>query len=944
MTSSFSYSRREHLETPKRNCCHIVRFRRAEAVLWRQGRWQHFIFGRRDHAHADCHGTAQLSDFTFMRMTERIKAFVARIILIAALLVIGCSFAFAQCQALTSARPRIYLPNAGYGSYATVKDRLNAARLASSPEWQAVYNQATPYLTTEPTPYFYDSIAFEMAMMYAIDPTEYKAYGVRSLHFLYEALQSLAPTVDIVSATNANPTVFTTRAPHGLSTGTYTAPVWGGTENWAAFNQTKSYLITIVDPTHFSVALDSTSFGTLTGKMTVSNNGFTNLNQARWNTPDMAAAWDWAHPLIVGNLTADQINMIENVMTAAITFVATNPYEFSGVTPYPTGGIGNLTIGPLSGALQMAVAFSGDVLGMDTICNQLRTTFLLLAPIYTTGTTGVGYKIFPLGHGGAYVESSEYAPEVHFYLMTYLQTMLGATGENLYSKIGTWPVDSLQFLFHDISPGNSAVGGQWGELFFYGDNLHGALHNTLAGISRQDVQQLAYYLCSTGDTTHCAYAEYWLQNVFTEANQAKYTNDTVSPQLYAPNEFLWYDPNIAANNPKGTAYGTDYLADGSGIMLSRSAWTTSATWVGFKGGALRGADEDHFHPDILTFSIYRNGDWLTNELMNYSGPKMTRFYNVPLPETNMLGTTYEGSNSPSSPDNIFAWGTAGMVNNGSITQYDSNTSIGYVYAEANASTVYRGQSSTFTSPPYTATVNTVIRDFLYLKPDTYVVEDRLAYDNALQAEWNIQALSNPGAPSGNTFTLGSLSGNNALNIAVISPAVPSYSVVTPSTQASELNSNGGSGCSGGAGVGCASQWRVQITSGKTTTSEQYFMVMQSGATGFTPLAVTRLAATNAIAAQFGGYVVMGLTDTSQTGITRSYTYTSNATIQHIGMGFRPSTAYSVDRSVLGIVKISGGTGGANDITTTSGGILLFATGSSVQGPLGPPTIRIITRQ
>jgi hypothetical protein len=520
VTSSPIYSRREHQEPLKRNCSYTVRFRRAEAVLWRQGCRQHFIFGWPERIYARCHGTTQISESALMAMTKRIKVFVARIILIAAILMIGCSFAFAQCQALTSVRPRIYLPNAGYGSFATVEARLNAARLANSLEWQGVYNQATPYLTTEATPYYYDSIAFEMAMMYAINPTGYQAYGVRSLHFLYEALQSLAPTVDIVSATNANPTVFATRAPHGLSTGIYTAPVWGGTGNWAAFNQAKSYLITVVDPTHFSVAIDSTSFGVLTGKMTVSNNGFTNLNQARWNTPDMAATWDWAHPLIAANLTADQINMIENVMTAAITFVATNPYEFSGATPNPTGGIGNLTIGPLSGALQMAVAFSGEVPGMDTICNQLRTTFLLLAPIYTTGTTGVGYKIFPLGHGGAYVESGEYAPEVHFYLMTYLQTMLGATGENLYSKIGTWPVDSLQFLFHDISPGNSAVGGQWGELFFYGDSLYGALHNTLAGISRQDVEQLAYYLCSTGDKTHCAYAEYWLQNVFTGANQA----------------------------------------------------------------------------------------------------------------------------------------------------------------------------------------------------------------------------------------------------------------------------------------------------------------------------------------------------------------------------------------------------------------------------------------
>jgi hypothetical protein len=913
-------------------------------VFLRQSLRQHFVLGRPDGADAVCHDIAQLSESTFLRMPRRIKRFVASIILITAFWAIGCSFAFAQCQAITSSHPRLYLPNSAYGSYSTVKDRLNAARLANSPEWQAIYNEATPYLTTEIASYYYDSMAFEMAMMYAIDPADYQAYGVRSLHFLAEAQQFLAPTVDITAATNGNPTVFTTASAHGLSTGTYIAPVWGGTGNWAALNQANAYKITVVNATHFSVAIDSTSFGPLTGKMTVTNtNEFTELNQARWNTPDMAATWDWAHPLIAGNLTADQINMIENVMTAAITFVATNPYEFIGSTPYPTGGIGNLTIGPMSGALQMAVALSGEVPGMNTICNELRATFLQVAPIYTTGTARSGYVIYPFAYGGAHVESMEYAPETEFFLMTYLQTMRGATGENLYSQIGTFPTALLQFQFEDTSPGTASSGGSLGEQFGYGDIIFADQHQ-FNWVDRQVVEQLAYYLCSSGDTTHCNYAEWWLQNIYSEAQLNARGNGTVAPLLNRPNEFLWYDPAITATNPEGSAYSTDYLADGYSIMLSRSAWSSSATWVLFKGGGLQGFDEDHWHPDVLTFSLYRNGDWLTNELMSWNPAKMTRFYNVPLPETDMLGTVYEGSNSPSGMISILDWGTLGMTKPSQITQYESNTSLNYAYVEADASQVYRGQSNPNVSPAYTATVNTVIRDFLYLKPDTYVVEDRLAYDSALQSEWNLQALSNPGTPSGNTFALGSLLGNNALNVAVISPASPSYTVIPPATQAMELNSNGGSGCPNGVGASCASQWRIEITSGKTVTSEQYFVVMQSGASGFIPLAVTRLSATNAIAAQFGGYVVMGLTDTSQTGVTRSYTYIPNTTIQHVGMGFKPSTAYSVDRSVPSTVTISNGTGGANDITTTSGGVLLFTTGSSVQGPLSPPTIRPITVQ
>jgi hypothetical protein len=852
---------------------------------------------------------------------------------IAILIAAYCGTAFGQCQTITSSRPRIYLSNTAYGPYATVLARLQAARAANSREWRAMLNQATPYLTTEPSAYYYDTIGMEMALIYQVNTTTYASYGARAIHFLYKALQSLAPTVDIIAATDANPTVFTTARPHGLTTGSYGGALWGGTGNWAAFNQTGAYKITVIDTTHFSVAINSTSFGALTGSMTVSApNGFSNLNQARWDTPLMAETWDWAHAEIAGNLTTDQQNMIENVMAAAISYVVANPWEWSGSTPNPLGGIGNLTIGPFNGALQMAVAFSGDsIVGLTpaTICSTLRANFLTLVPIYGTGATGSGYKIFPLAHGGATVEAYGYGQEVQYYLLDYLEVMLGATGENLYSNISTFPTTAVQFWFNNTSPGNTSGfpgGGSWGELMPYGDEIFPDLHTkVLCTIARQIMQQLVLYLYSSGDSTDGAYAQWWLQNVFTEAQAATQGNIAETPALNTPSEFLFYDPTAAATDPR-TIYGTDYLADGSSQMLSRSAWSTSATWVGFKGGNLRGVyDEDHFHSDILSFELYRNGDWLTNDLTYWgAGVTPTRVNNVPLPETNQFGTNSEGSNPPSSPNNVFAWGGTGMTVDGSITQHEFNTSLGYAYSEANATTAYRGQSNPYTTPAYTATINTVIRDFLYLKPDTFVVEDRLAYDSPLEAEWNIQALADPGTPSGTNFTLRSLLGKNALNVAVVSPASPSYSVVTPATQAAELRS----GCSRGAGVSCPSQWRVQVTSGNTVSSEQYFMVMQSGPTGFTPLPVSTLAATNAVAAQFGAYVVGGMTDTKQTGVTRSYIYTQTGNVQHIFMGLKPTIAYSVVRSTPGTITISDGTGGANDVTSTSGGILLFNTSPS----------------
>jgi hypothetical protein len=838
-------------------------------------------------------------------------------ILVAALFLSEASFG--QCMTVTARRPRIFLNNSGYQSYATVLARLQAAKGTNNLEWKNIYQAATAFLKTSPGAEYYDAVAMEEALVYNLNKVTYAAYGARSPYFLYKALQYLAPTVDITAATNANPTVFTTASAHGLTSGTAIAVVWGGTGNWAAFNLTTTYTITVIDSTHFAIPIDSTSFGPLTGNMTASRNQLVGLNEMRTDGPYMAEAYDWAHDQLGGNLTSDQINQIQNVMAASVGYDSAHPYGWSGTTPSPVEGIGNLFIGPLEGQMEIISALSGDVAGMSSQCSTLRKNFLEIAPIYTTGGTGSGYKIFPLGVGGAYVESTEYSGGVGYWLMNYLEALLGATGENLYSTIGTFPASSVQFLFNDVSPGTASSGGSTGELMPWGDilfvNQHSPRQFGPAG-SRQFMEELTYYLCWSGDTVDCAYSEWWLKNVFTEADLARGGGDSTLDPI---TEFLWYDPTLPAMKPN---YPLDYLASGDGELLSRSMSSPSATWLGFKGGGLRGGDEDHFHSDILSFQLYSNGDWLTNNLMNWGGAKLTRFNNVPLPETNQFGTYNEGSNAPSGINDNFAWGTTGMTVDGAIIKHDFNTTLNYAYAEADATSPYNGSANPYTVPAWTAPITAVIRDFLYLKPTIFVVEDRLAYSTALKAEWNIQALTNPGTPTGHSFTLRSLRGSNALNVAIVSPASPTITIATPATQATELTA---SGCPGGAGVGCASQWRVQVTSGNAVMSEQYFVVMQSGATGFTPLTVTTLTGSNAIAAQFTRYVVGGMTDTSQIGLTRSYKFNNSGPVQHIFMGLKPSRAYKVDTTTVpGTVTISdSGTGSST--TTTMGGVLLFVT-------------------
>ena len=817
--------------------------------------------------------------------------------------------AFGDCGSIaTVPRPRIYFPSPAYGPYATLRERWKAAENANTVEFRNLTQQAAASLTANPgSPYFYDAIAFEMAFLYALDPARFATYGPRALYFLDKAIDQLAPSTPITAATNSNPVIFTAHN-HGLTSGgTYT--VWGGSGSWAAVNIGR-VVVTVRDADTFSIAVDSTGLGPLTGSLTVSANSLTSLNQGRWDTPVIAATWDWAHDQISSTLSPYQQAKIMNALASSASLIVTHWY----VDPNPTGGTGNLTVGPMNGALQAAIALAGDVPGMEAVCEATRKKFLeVVPPAYTTGGIISGLQIFPTAHGGAYVESTEYAPQVVYYLMQYMLVLRGATGENLYPTLGGWYGDQMRYLMAATSPSVASSGGTWPELFPYGDILIKNQHHTVGGVVRQNVEQLAYYFALTGDQSNLGYAEWWLRNM----SNGYAVNDTVTPSLIVPNEFLWYDPTLIPLDYR-TDQPLDYYADGLGVVLSRSSWDKDATWLGFKGGALRGVDADHFHGDVLGFALYRKGDWLTNELQGWGGNTwLTKFHNVPLPD-NGMPDIHAGSNP------VLASGQKISAATAKVVRYEATADDSYLFAEADATPIYRGSTNIYSKPIYTATVNTAIRDLLYLKPDTVVIADRLAYDagHPTTAKWLLQALADPGTPAGNTFTLGSLLGTQELNVSVVCPASPLYNVVSPDAQLEDA-----------AGGAAARQWRIEISSGKSTQAEQYLMVLQAGDAGFTPVPVATLAATNLNAAQFGQTVVAAITDTRMNGVTRSYTFDEKAVVRHIIMGLQPGVNYSVTRPARGQVVIADATGGSDDQATTPGGLLVFTTLLSRRAPV-----------
>jgi hypothetical protein len=108
-------------------------------------------------------------------------------------------------------------------------------------------------------------------------------YGYSGANLVYacyskSAWQQSGP-ISISAATNANPVVFTSTG-HGFNVNSLPAVVVsGGTGNWTAVNG--SFTATIIDANTFSIPVNSTSLGTLTGTLTFTTTA-PRTNQKQW--------------------------------------------------------------------------------------------------------------------------------------------------------------------------------------------------------------------------------------------------------------------------------------------------------------------------------------------------------------------------------------------------------------------------------------------------------------------------------------------------------------------------------------------------------------------------------------------------------------------------------------------------------------------------------------
>jgi len=217
---------------------------------------------------------------------------------------------------------------------------------------------------------------------------------------------------------------------------------------------------------------------------------------------------------------------------------------------------------------------------------------------------------------------------------------------------------------------------------------------------------------------------------------------------------LWYDPTIPAL-PDVTKEPLASLHDGIGWVIMRSGWGPEDTFAVFQSGDWY---EGHQHHDENSFVIHKGGS-LAIDSGDYVGPenkqshkmtynRRTIAHNTILvydPEEETAGLPNDGGQLFPNVLNddgrrFFSPAEGTPFDTGDIVAYETNDT--YTYVCGDASRAYSGEK-----------MRSFTRQFLYLRPDLFVVFDRVSGTQAaFPKTWLLHSIEEP-VLEGNRFTI-----------------------------------------------------------------------------------------------------------------------------------------------------------------------------------------------
>jgi Heparinase II/III-like protein len=222
-------------------------------------------------------------------------------------------------------------------------------------------------------------------------------------------------------------------------------------------------------------------------------------------------------------------------------------------------------------------------------------------------------------------------------------------------------------------------------------------------------------------------------------------------------DYLYQPPALPAGSFKDLA--TTYWSPGTGEVMMRANWTDkNAAYAHFSCGPLT---ESHAHRDQGSFLIYR-GEWLapTNNIYTHSGIQQGE-------ALNNLVRIVQGGNTLTQdgrqPCSLVALADTPL----------------YTYLSAKVTPMYGSH----------AAVTKVEREYLFIKPDTFVVMDRVGSASGTQRVWTLNLPGTPASMQGGQLSyVGAL--GNRLDVHRLAPQGLSYQVTDPMVDFEETWSQG----------------------------------------------------------------------------------------------------------------------------------------------------------
>ncbi len=200
-------------------------------------------------------------------------------------------------------------------------------------------------------------------------------------------------------------------------------------------------------------------------------------------------------------------------------------------------------------------------------------------------------------------------------------------------------------------------------------------------------------------------------------------------------DFLYDHTDIPAAPLSDLA--TEHWGSGTGQFSMRSSWTNTAAYANFICGPYT---ESHAHRDQGSFTLYK-GNWLAYDgnMDSASGIEQDeRWHNLVRIESNGVTVTQVAESQPCD--------MRALVSNAN-----------YAYASARITPVYNSK----------AQVGKVEREFLFIKPSTFVVFDRV--DSVGANTRRVWTLNLPAQPTVNGDNLSLVRGANRLDVMRLAP-------------------------------------------------------------------------------------------------------------------------------------------------------------------------------